>query len=591
MIKQIWVAIFFMAIAMNNTYTAQQYIKDVQSGEQIACKYVKLAVERHIRDLSRVGNADFPYYFDESQAKRVIDFKRKLRHFEGPLKGKKYEPAPFQQFKDWVLFGWRRLNGYRRFTKAYIEEARKNGKTFDAAATGIYCFYAEKPRDGGTQGYCVATNKEQAHVAFDAICEQIKNQPTLNEISRFWKGGIKGKPKTVTTSKDPAAFFTVWSSDSKTKDGFNPSIVICDEMHEWKTNAMLEVIASGNIARPQPLIYIITTAGLDLNVPCYQEERALAISVLERTIDPAPENLLAIIYTLDEGDDFTDPAVWIKANPNMGVAFEAHKLAERVREALDVPSKRNKVVTKNFSIWTQAATRWILPEAWDACDGEVDAEALKGRTCFVGLDLSTVIDISAYVLVFPPITEGERWKLLCRFFIPGDNLNEREKKDKVPYIAWVSAQLIITTPGNVIDYDFIETELKKDAAKYVFAEIDYDPWKAQEIINHMSQGGITMVPIEQTYRGMAHFTDLFEKAVLSGTIAHGGNPVMKWMMSCTEVKSDRQGGIMPMKPRREASGKRIDGIVAAIMGHGRAILNRNAGRSVYEDRGVIVVAG
>ncbi len=585
-----WAILFFLlAAAMADAYTATRYIDDVLSGRQVVCKLTKLAVERHLQDLERAGSEGFPYYFDEAQAKRVIDFKQQLRHTQGEWADPRRHDTrirlePWQQFKDWVLFGWRKADGTRRFNKSYTEVARKNGKTTDAAATLNYCYFADRPMEPGPQAYCVATKKDQAHIAWDEAKRQIERQPVLAKRVRIFK-----QNSVINLLTDSAAKCTVWGKDSGTQDGFNPSFALVDEAHAYPDNSMMEVLASGMGARLQPLIYIITTAGLDINSPCYQEERTLAVQVLERTIDPVPETFFALIYTLDEGDDWTDEKVWVKANPNIGVSVSWEYLRDRVQQALQMPSRQNAILTKNFNKWTQAVTRWITPEAWNICDSAVDADALRGRSCYVGLDLSTVIDITAYALVFPPIAEGELYEILWRFFIPGDNLIERERRDKVPYIAWVKAGLIITTPGNVIDYDFIEIELKKDAEKYSLIEIDYDPWKAQEIVNHLSGSGMTMVPIQQTFSGIAAFTDSFEKKVLSGMIAHGGNPVMKWMISCTEVKSDRQGNIAPMKPRRETSGKRIDGVVAAIMGLGRAILNRDAGHSVYEDHGVRVV--
>jgi len=576
---------------VGDRYTAEGYIADVLSGTQVACKYVKLAVKRHVEDLARQNTEGFPYHFDAEQAKRVIDFKQQLRHTKGewadPHKhDTRIRLEPWQQFKDWVLFGWRTKDGYRRFHKSYIEVGRKNGKTTDGAATLNYCWYADRPRETGPEAYCVATKKDQAHIAWDEAKRQVEKHPVLRKLSRVYK-----QNSTITQFADSAAKCTVWGKDSGTQDGFNPSFALVDEAHAYPDNSMMEVIESGMGARKQPLIYIITTAGLDLNSPCYQEERTLAVSVLERTIDPLPEDYFCIIYTLDleAGDDWTDRNVWIKANPNIGVSVSWEYIEKRVQEALQMPSRQNKILTKNFSVWTQTATRAIPPEVWERCGKlPVTVEELAGHECYAGMDLSAVLDLSAYALVFPPWVEGDPYRYLWRMYLPADNMIERVRRDKVPYDVWIERKLITATPGATIDLSYIEADLKADMGRFKVREIAYDPWRANDISQHLTQEGFTMVPVRQQYSGMAAPTDSFLKQVFSGVLAHGGNPVMTWMISCLELKSDRQGNVMPMKPLRDKSGKRIDGVVAAIMGLDRAI-RHEGGASVYEERGVISV--
>lgn len=586
--RRIWIAIF-IGLLMTNIYTAQQYMDDVISGRQVACKYVKLAVERHLRDLKRVGQPDFPYYFDEAKAKRAIDFKQQLRHIEGEwanprLHDTKFHMEPWQQFRTWVLFGWQKKGGLRRFTKSYTEIGRKNGKTFDVSADANYCFFADRPLEIGAQIYCVATMKEQAMLAWKTMRGQIEKHPILAKRSRIYK-----QNHVITRTDDSAALCTVWGKDAKTRDGFNPHVAIADEMHAWPDHSLLEVIESGMGARQQPLVDIITTAGFDINSSCYQEERTLAVQMLEGTVKPAPENFFAIIYTLDEKDDWTNRKVWIKSNPNLGVSLNWEYLEERVNLALQIPSKRNDILTKNFNVWTHAVSRAIPPEVWNLGDHKVDAEALAGAVCYAGLDLSTILDISTYCLCFEPDKKG-KYPMLWRFFIPGDDIAERVRRDKVPFDIWIEQGLVIATPGNTIDYDLIEQEFLKDAMKYKIAEVGYDPFKAHEIFTHLTDAGFTMIPIQQRYSGMAAPTDEFLKAVFSGKIAHGGNPVMDWMISCLELKSDRQANVMPMKPERNKTGKRIDGAVAAIMAMDRAQRHGN-GKSVYEERGAIVLGG
>jgi len=562
-----------LVVAMS-TYTAYQYIEDVLSGRQVVGKYTHLTVERHVRDLERAESNDpeFPYYFDEAQAMRIIDFKQQLRHTKGDwanprLHDTRIRLEPWQQFKDWVLFGWRRPGGYRRFTKAYIEVGRKNGKTTDGAATANYCFLMDSPREMGPEVYCVATKKDQAKIAWEEAERQIHKQPYLQGLIKTYKQG------STIVVPGTAAQMKPLGKDSHTEDALNPHFVLIDEYHAHRDNSMLEVMESALGAREQPLVYIITTAGFDKNSACYQEERSMAIQILERSIEPILETYFCLIYTLDEEDDWANPDVWIKANPNLGVSVRWEYLEKRIQEALQSPAKQNKIITKNLNIWTQSETRWIKDDTWRACGAVVSEKALVGRKCYVGVDLSASQDITAVVYAFPPEEKGEAYQFVYRFFIPGDNIIDRERTDKVPYAYWIEHNLIMATPGNVIDYDFIEQQILIDAEKYEIQEIAYDPWKAQEIVNHLQEGGFEMVPIFQRYSGMALPTDTFEKKMLAKEIAHNNNPIMIWMISCTEVKSDRQGNIMPMKPQRDRTGKRIDGVVASIMALHRAVVH------------------
>lgn len=570
-------------------YTSEQYIRDVQSGKQVAGKWVKLAVQRHVQDLQRAKKKSkaFPYYYDEDEARRVIDFTQELRHTQGEWADPRRHDTrlmlePWQQFIRSVVFGWRRFDdNCRRFTRAYEEMARKNGKTFGSGATVIYCTAADSPREIGAEAYCIATKKDQARKAWGTVREMIEKHPDLNAVFRTYK------QHSTIVLEGTAAQIRLMGKDSKTEDGMNPHFVLVDEYHAHPDHAMLEVMESAKMARKQPLTWIITTAGFDKNSVCYQEEHMLIERILERSIDPVPEHVFGIIYTLDEGDDWRDPKVWVKSNPNLGVSVYPEELQKAAVEALSTPTKLNGFLTKNLNIWTQAVTRWIQDEKWMACAGEIDVEALKGRPIYVGLDLSTTVDITAYCLCFPPISAAERFRLVWRFFIPEEGLLEREHRDRVPYTHWRDQGLIITTPGDTVDYNLAKQELDKDLARFSPSEIAFDPWHGQEISNHYTQAGLQMVEIRQTYSGMSAYTATFEAKVLAGEVLHDGNPIARWMLSNTEVKGDRQGNIMPMKPRRGAYGKRIDGVVAAIMALGRAVVTRDSSRSVYEDRGVI----
>lgn len=581
-----WIFAFLLAVMMSApTYTAEQYIDDVRHDRIVVCKWVRLAVERHIYDTERAAKEDesFPYYFDEYQAQREIDFKQELRHTQGEwanprLHDTRIHLEPWQQFIDWEIFGWRRrADDCRRFRKAYISIAKKNGKTVMGAGTANYCFIADRPRIMGPEIYYVATKKEQAKKGWSEAQQQLAKHPMLKTLTRSYKQDFR-----IISKRDPAAFCRLLGQDSDTEDGINPHFVLVDEYHAHKTNSMLEVAESAVGTRLQPLIYIITTSGFNKDGPCYQEEHALSEQVLERAIDPVPEHYFCIIFTLDEDDDWTDPEVWIKPNPNLGVSVKWDILKERVADALNSPRKQNAIKTKNFNIWTQAETRWILDEKWAACDAAIDEKELTGRPCFTGLDLSSSLDITAMVHCFPPEKdEEELYRFLYRFFIPKDNMLERMRKDKVPYQMWIDQGLIIATPGDVIDYNFIKEAFYEDAKCFDIKEVPYDPYNANQVVVDLAQDGFEVLLFRQGYLTMSPAAKDFEVKVLQRKIAHGNNPVMRWMIACTEIAQDHSANIKPIKPSRDKSGKRIDGVIGSIMGLWRAVQHVE-NRSVYE---------
>jgi len=483
---------------------------------------------------------------------------------------------PWLQFKDWVLFGWRRVDGgYRRFRKSHIEVGRKNTKTTDAAGTLLFVIFLERPWERGPQAYCLGPQKSQGKLCWKIAAEMVKAHHILRDKVQFFK--LNTNEPVMNLLNDSMAVMTVWGKDATTKDGFSPSMAVVDEAHLYPGHEAMEVIESGMGARPQPLTYVITSAGFDLESPCYTEERKLAVEILEQTVDPIPEHVFALIYTLDEGDDFTDEKVWPKANPSLDILPTPRRdfLRERVADALTTPSKRNDILTKNFNIWTQVETRWIGPEDWAACGTSIDSEALVGRRAYGGLDLSMARDLTAWVLCFWPSEEEPNiYPFLYRFFLPADGIIEREQEDKRQYRYWAEQGLLTLTPGPQVDYSVVEQAILDDAQRYDLPQYAYDPYRAGVLVNDMQKHGLTLEGIEyrQNYQYMAIPTALFETAVMGKNIAHGGNPIMKWMMSCMEVKSDRQGLIMPMKPKRGARGKRIDGVVASIMAYHRAYM-------------------
>jgi len=578
---------FFTGGPLMAGYTAENYISDICAKKITVCKWVELAVKRHVSDLKKVGKKDFPYHFDKEAAQRAIDFIQLLEHTKGEFANKtinkdiKIKLEPWQQFIIWSIEGWRNKDGYRRFTRAYIEVARKNGKSTFASALANFHFFADQPREIAPEIYFAATKQQQAAITWEEAERQIQRNEALRGITQTYKSR-----KHIVVPKT-AALMRPLGRDSKTEDGLNPSFAVIDEYHAHPDAGLIDVIESGMGARKQPFTFIITTSGTNYSGPCF-EEHEHAKKMLEGSI-PMVETFFVIIFTLDEKDDWKDPKTWIKANPNLGISVDVNRLAEQIELAASSTVKITNIKTKRLNIWCKSIMGWIGFDAWQKC-GKIKytEEELKGRICYGGMDLSSTQDISALCLSFPPITAGEPYKHIYRFYIPEELIQEKEDIDKVPYRQWVDQGLIIATPGNVIDYNFIQADIEEFATLYEIKEFAFDPWHAQEIVNNLTDGGMNMIPIQQGYRMISPLCKTFEKLVLAAEMAHGENPIMYWMISCVELKSDRQNNIMPMKPRRNTYGKRIDGVVANVMALGRASLQITAG-SVYEERGVLTV--
>lgn len=549
-------------------YPAELYAEQVRSGEILVCEYVRLAVERYYADLDRA--LDMGRYFDKRAAMRTIRFIEKLKHTKGEWAGQRFRLEPWQQFVLWNIFGWKNADGTRRFRYAYIEIARKNGKTALSAGIGLYMLFADG--ESRPEVYSAATVKDQAKICFSDAVEIVKATdlknyltPYRNSIVYELKGGTM-KPL---------------SSDYGTHDGLNPSCGIIDEFHAHKDSGMFDVIKSAFGARRQPLMFIITTAGFDKSGVCYAY-RENVIKVLRGVNED--DSLFGIIYTLDDKSEWDDPKMWIKANPNLGVSLSADYLADQVKDAKNRPEAVRNVMTKNVDLWVDAERTWILDDVWQKCIGTTDPADLKGCACWGGLDLSNVSDITAYVLLFH---ENDRFQLLPHFWIPEEKMLEKVRKENINYDKWVAKGYVTVTPGNVIDYDFVKADILRIVADYDLRTSAYDRWNSSQTIIDLQNEGMECNPFGQGYGSMSAPTKEFEKLVLTGKIEHFGNPVLRWMLASTLVKTDPAGNI---KPDKEKSTQKIDGIVAAIMALGEWMTAQADDESnPYENRGLLTL--
>jgi phage terminase large subunit-like protein len=549
------------------------YANDVSSGVIPACNWTKLAARRHFRDLET--GPDRGLWFDRDAAQLVIDFFGLLKHSKGEWAGQIIHLEPWQQFHLWVLFGWKRADGLRRFRTFYLEVGRKNGKSTEAAGVGLYLLVADG--EPGAEIYSAATTRDQARITHSEATRMVKSSPALRKRLTVFKDNIH--------IQDTASKYEPLSSDYDKMDGLNVQAAVVDEVHAHPTGDLWDILETATSSRRQPLMFAITTAGFNRASLCYQLHE-----YTEKILDGVVEDdsFFGIIYTIDEGDEWEDESAWVKANPNLGVSKkldDVRRLAERAKE---MPSRLNAFLRLHLNIWTQAETRWVPVEHWKTCGVAVDANGLRGRTCYGGLDLSSNTDVSALVLVFPPETEQDAYQVLCRFWIPEDNMHERTHKDRVPYEAWVRQGYVEATPGNVIDYEYVLAAVDEIMQAYDLREIAFDRWGATKIQTQlMEKGGESfMVQFGQGFVSMSPPMKELEKLILGHRLAHGNNPVLNWMAHNLVAREDPAGNI---KPDKEKSLERIDGMVALIMGLDRAIRHGPRKMSIYETRGLEVV--
>jgi len=553
--------------------TYQKYISDVMSGNEVACKWVKLAVKRHVDDLERSKAEGFPYFFATDEADFVIDFIGFCKHIKGKLKGQFIHLEPAQQFVIAIVFGWLKTGTtHRRFKFVYEEKARKNAKSTILAAIGLYMLFADG--EGGAEVYSAAVDKEQAKIVWGLAKGMVDSSPDFKKFLSTYSGAIVHQ-KTVST-------FKPLSRDNKNKDGLNVHCALVDEYHAHPDDSILELLKGGMGSRENPLCWIITTAGFERNCACKRERER--IERILQGIDN-DEEYFGIIYTLDDKDDWKDPRNWKKSNPLLDVAVSQEFLEALCRDAKVRPEKENNFKVKHLNLWVDAYTRWINHETWIKCRQDYFEESLHGRSCVAAFDFSTTIDLAGYCFVFDPVEEGEPQKTIFRFFLPEDSLDSRP--EDVPYRAWANSGLIILTSGNVIDYDEIEDSFKKDAENYVVEEVAHDPWNATQVINHLNDSGFNCVQFAQNIGSMSPAIKHTETLIYKQDLAYNGNPIMDFMVSCVETKQDVNENRQFVKPTRNTSSKRIDGVVMMTMAAWRLFVSKGEKKgSVYEKRGI-----
>jgi len=509
----------------------------------------------------------------QEKAQRAVDFITSLKHVTGKWAGKPFRLLPWQEKIVRDVFGTLRPDGFRQFREVYIEVPKKNGKSEFGSAIALYLLFWDN--EARARVYSAAADKKQAGIVFDVAAEMVNQELALLE-----RGKVIDSVKRIVNYEN-AGWYDVLSSEAFSKHGYNVSGVIFDELHAQPNRELFDVLTTGSgAAREQPLFAYLTTAGVDRNSICWEvHEKARQILNGSRN-DP---EFYPVIYALEDDDDWTDEANWYRVNPSLGEIIKIADLRHDFHEAEINLAEENLFRQLRLDQWVASSIRWMRMSDWDKACGKYKAADLKGRKCYAGLDLSSTLDLTALAYVFPPVEKGEPYKSILRFWIPEDTMRQKEKRDRVPYSKWVKAGWLKATPGNVIDYKYIISQLEADATEFEIAEVAYDPWGASKIAQDLDEKGFTMVEERQGFKTLSPPMKDLMNFILSEPrqFEHSGNPVLRWNVDNTYAKQDEAGN---QKPDKKKSTQRIDGTVALIMGLDRAI--RHSGdhkRSAYED--------
>lgn len=516
-------------------------------------------------------------HYDKRAADYAVSFVEALSHTKGSWAGKPFELIDWQEQIIRDVFGILKPNGYRQFNTAYVEIPKKMGKSELAAAIALLLTCADA--EERAEVYGCAADRQQASIVFEVAADMVRMCPALNRRVKL----LASTKRLIYLPTN--SFYQVLSAEAYSKHGFNIHGVVFDELHTQPNRKLFDVMTKGSgDARMQPLYFLITTAGSDTNSICYETHQK-ALDILEGRKHDA--TFYPVIYGAKEDDDWTDPKVWKKANPSLGITVSIDKVKAACESAKQNPAEENSFRQLRLNQWVKQSVRWMPMLKWDACAFPVDATNLEGRICYGGLDLSSTTDITAFVLIFPPIDEDDMYSVLPFFWMPDDNIGLRVRRDHVPYDLWVRQGHLLTTEGNVVHYGFIERFIEELGERYNIREIAFDRWGAVQMVQNLEGLGFTVVPFGQGFKDMSPPTKELMKLTLEGKMAHSGHPVLRWMMDNIFVRTDPAGNI---KPDKEKSTERIDGAVATIMALDRAIRNgNNTSSSIYDDRGLLIL--
>jgi len=550
---------------------AEQYARDVLSGEIPAGKYIKLACQRHLDDLDWQDDSEFKYRFDAKAATKACAFIELMPHTKGKWakSGATLKMEPWQVFMTVCLFGWlRRKDNTRRFRRFLLLVPRKNGKSAWAAAVGLYMLCADG--EHGAEVYSGAKNEKQAWEVFKPARLMAMKRPQM--CSHY---GVDVNASNISILGNGSKFEPIIGDPG---DGASPSAAIVDEYHEHDTNRLFDTMETGMGAREQPLILVITTAGDNIAGPCYQMQLE-AQQMLEGT--RADEETLALIFGCDEGDDWTDPVSIAKANPNIGVSVGEDFLLARQRDAMSSPRKAGVFKTKHLNMWVQSRAAYYNVQRFDeAGDPELTIDQFEGQECIIGVDLAEKRDLTAVEYTF---RHGEGFACFGRYYAPEETIEQPENEH---FRTWRDSGILTQIDGAVVDQREILEDIKEDLARFDVREVSFDPWRSRQMAVELTELGVNCIEFRGSPSNMNEPMREMDALIAAGNLHHDGNIAFKWMLS-NVVNGTRMGDMH--RPAKERAENKIDGPVARMLALGRWMLDEDAGPSIYEDRGVLML--
>ena len=518
--------------------------------------------------------------YDKRRADFAVNFISMLKHTTGEWYGKPFQLMGWQEQIIRDIFGIVGEDGYRQFRTAYVEIGKKNGKSELAAAIALYLLFADGEMGG--EIYSCAADINQASIVYNTAKAMVEQCGDLAGISKL----VPSTKRIMFPHTN--SFYRVLSSETKSKQGFNVSGLIFDELFAQQTRELFDTMTkfTGD-ARRQPLYFLITTAGRNRNSICYEIHcKALAVldgSKVDSTFYPA-------VFGIEDGDDWNDESIWRRVNPSIGVTIPFDAVKAAYEQAKQNPAEEMHFRQFRLNEWCNADVRWMPMDKWDACGEEFLPEDFHGRDCYAGLDLSSTSDLTALTLVFPPEGEEEKYTVMPFFWLPENAIDLRTRRDHVPYAVWRKMGVFFTTEGDVVDYDYITSFIDKLSENFNIREIAYDRWGAEKIRRDLeelgAERGFQVFPFGQGFASMAAPTRDLMQLVQEGKLRHGKHPVLDWNMGNVVAEVDAH---LNMKISKKKSTEKVDGVVALVMGLARAMLDEGNSESVYNERGILFI--
>jgi phage terminase large subunit-like protein len=547
---------------------AARYTGDVVSGKILACQWTIKACQRQIDDLEKAKSKSYPYKFDRDNASRVCRFIEMLPHIKGKWakNGARIELQPWQIFILTTAFGWiRKDTGLRRFKTAYLEMPRKNGKSSLSSGVGIYCCCADG--EAGSETYSAATTRDQAKIVWQDAWNMVERSPGLKKAF-----GVSTTAHAI-SQISTASRFQALSAEGNSLDGLNIHCAIVDELHAHRTRKVFDVLETATGARTQPLLWLITTAGFDRSGICY-EQRTYLTKILDAVVQD--DTYFGVIYTIDDEDDWSNPKIWEKANPNFGVSVFPEDIERLCAKALKMPSAQNNFLTKRLSVWVNADTAFFNMAALAKCaDPNLRPEDFSGERCWIGIDLASRRDMAPMIQLFR--RDGHVYAF-GHYYLPE---SEMEESDNAQYSGWAKQGLITLTPGNIIDFGYIEDDLREISKEFQVVEVAYDPFQATQFATRMLAEGFPMVEMRAIVKTFSEPMKHLDGLIVDGKFHFNGDPILTWMFSNVVAHYDNKDNVYPKKERLE---NKIDGAIALIMALGRAMIGGDEDDSVYNER-------